>query len=115
MSVHPWRAQSCAWLPALRSCSFCWRPSPPVPLPVPPAGAETNSVRITQPAGLLYLPGYVTADRQMIEERAEAAGLGTVKVTLTRIASGATASDRLLAGEVDISMGGWPWAGSARR
>ncbi|MFL5254883.1 MAG: hypothetical protein ACJ8AI_18720 [Rhodopila sp.] len=91
---------ACAILRLVAGVSFPFLLLASIPTRTParaPAGAETNSVRITQPAGLLYLPGYVTADRQMIEERAEAAGLGTVKVTLTRIASGAAASDRLLA------------------
>jgi NitT/TauT family transport system substrate-binding protein len=72
-----------------------------------PARAEVDSVRIAQPSGLLYLPGYVVADGHMIEERAGAAGLGAVRVTLTRIASGSAGSDMLLAGDADVAMGGF--------
>jgi NitT/TauT family transport system substrate-binding protein len=43
----------------------------------------------------------------MIEERAAAAGLGSVKVTLTRLASGPVGSDMLLAGDADLVLGGW--------
>jgi NitT/TauT family transport system substrate-binding protein len=54
-----------------------------------PARAEVDSVRIAQPSGLLYLPGYVVADGHMIEERASAG------------------SDMLLAGDADVAMGGF--------
>ena len=71
------------------------------------AQAEADTVRIAQPYGLLYLPSYVAVDRRMIEDQAEAAGLGPIKVTLTRLASGPAGSDMLLAGDADIVMGGW--------
>jgi NitT/TauT family transport system substrate-binding protein len=71
------------------------------------AWAEANQVRIAQPYGLLYLPSYVVVDRHLIEQKAEAAGLGKVTVTLTRLASGPAGSDMLLAGDADIAMGGF--------
>jgi NitT/TauT family transport system substrate-binding protein len=71
------------------------------------AQAESDQVRIAQPYGLLYLPSYVVADRHLIEQKAEAAGLGKVSVTLTRLASGPAGSDMLLAGDADLAMGGW--------
>src|ERR1700741_33361 len=72
-----------------------------------PARAEADQVRIAQPYGLLYLPSYVVADRHMIEEKAAEAGLGKVRVPLTRLASGPAGSDMLLAGDADLAMGGW--------
>ncbi|MEA2728706.1 MAG: sulfonate transport system substrate-binding protein [Acetobacteraceae bacterium] len=69
--------------------------------------AEADRVRIAQPYGLLYLPSYVVVDRHMIEERAAAAGLGPIKVTLTRLASGPAGSDMILAGDADLAMGGF--------
>jgi NitT/TauT family transport system substrate-binding protein len=69
--------------------------------------AEADTVRIAQPYGLVYLPSYVVVDRHMIEERAAAAGLGAIKVTLTRLASGPAGSDMILAGEADLAMGGF--------
>jgi NitT/TauT family transport system substrate-binding protein len=71
------------------------------------ARAEADTVRIAQPYGLLYLPSYVVVDRHMIEERAAAAGLGPIKVTLTRLASGPAGSDMILAGDADLAMGGF--------
>ena len=72
-----------------------------------PAAAEANQVRIVQPYGLVYLPSYVTVDRGLIEKHAKAAGLGEIKVTLTNMASGPASSDLLLAGDADLSMGGF--------
>ncbi|HEX3575745.1 MAG TPA: hypothetical protein VHU42_14180 [Rhodopila sp.] len=71
------------------------------------ARAEADTVRITQPYGLLYLPRYSAIDRHMIEPRAAAAGLRTIKVTLTRLASGPARSDMILAGDADAAMGGF--------
>jgi NitT/TauT family transport system substrate-binding protein len=71
------------------------------------AQAEANSVRIAQPYGLVYLPSYVVVDRHMIEDRAAAAGLGPIKVTLTRLASGPAGSDMILSGDADLAMGGF--------
>lgn len=71
------------------------------------ARAEADTVRIAQPYGLVYLPSYVVVDRHMIEERAAAAGLGPIKVTLTRLASGPVGSDMILAGDADLAMGGF--------
>ncbi len=71
------------------------------------ARAEADTVRIAQPYGLLYLPSYVVVDRHMIEDRAASAGLGPIKVTLTRLASGPAGSDMILSGDVDLAMGGF--------
>lgn len=71
------------------------------------AHAEADTVRIAQPYGLVYLPSYVVVDRHMIEDRAAAAGLGPIKVTLTRLASGPAGSDMILAGDADLATGGF--------
>ena len=72
-----------------------------------PAMAEADTVRIAQPYGLVYLPSYVAVDMHLIEKHAKAAGLGDIKVTLTRMASGPATSDLILAGDADIGMGGF--------
>ena len=76
-------------------------------LPASRARAEADTVRIAQPYGLVYLPSYVVIDRHLIEENAAGAGLGEIKVTLTRLASGPAGSDMLLAGDADLAMGGF--------
>ena len=71
------------------------------------AKAEQNEVHIVMPYGLGYLPTYVAADRGYIQQRAKAAGLGEVKVTIKHMASGPASSDILLAGDADLAMGGF--------
>jgi NitT/TauT family transport system substrate-binding protein len=68
---------------------------------------EGGQVRIAQPYGLVYLPSYIVVDRHLIEQNAQAAGLGPVTVTLTRLSSGPAGSDMLLAGDADLAMGGF--------
>ena len=88
-----------AWLPLLSGLIGLLLPAA--------ARAEADTVRIAQPYGLLYLPSYVVVDRHMIEDRAAAAGLGPIKVTLTRLASGPAGSDMILSGDADLAMGGF--------
>jgi NitT/TauT family transport system substrate-binding protein len=71
------------------------------------ARAETDTVRIAMPYGLVYLPTYLVVDLHLIEKHAAAAGLGTIKVTLNRFASGPATSDLILSGDADIGMGGF--------
>ena len=71
------------------------------------ARAEQNEVRIVMPYGLGYLPVYVAVDRGFIQERARAAGLGEIKVSLMHMASGPASSDLILAGDADLAMGGF--------
>ncbi len=73
----------------------------------PRVRAEANEVRIVMPYGLGYLPVYVAVDRGLIQQRAAAAGLGEVKVTLTHMASGPASSDLILSGDADLAMGGF--------
>jgi NitT/TauT family transport system substrate-binding protein len=89
------------------SPSFRWVPLLLALLLPQQARAEADTVRIAQPYGLVYLPSYVVVDRHMIEDGAAAAGLGTIKVTLTRLASGPAGSDMILAGDADLAMGGF--------
>jgi NitT/TauT family transport system substrate-binding protein len=71
------------------------------------ARAETDTVRIAMPYGLTYLPTYVMLDGHLIEKYAAAAGLGTIKVEFQHMASGPAISDMILAGDVDLGMGGF--------
>lgn len=71
------------------------------------ASAETDTVRVAMPYGLVYLPVYIVAERQLIQKHAKAAGLGDIKLTVRNMASGPVTSDLILAGDADIGMGGW--------
>src|SRR5437867_667537 len=70
------------------------------------AAAETKEVRIVQQFGLSYLPLHVAVDQKLIEKHTRAAGLGEIKVTLSKLGSGAAVNDMLLSGSVDIALGG---------
>jgi NitT/TauT family transport system substrate-binding protein len=78
-----------------------------IALAAAPAHAEVDTVRIAMPYGLVYLPVYVVADRQLIQKHAKEAGLGDITVTVRNMASGPVTSDLILAGDADIGMGGW--------
>src|SRR4026209_152258 len=70
------------------------------------AAQETKEVRIVQQFGLSYLPLHVAVEQKLIEKHARAAGLDEVKVTLSKLGSGAAVNDALLSGSVDIALGG---------
>ncbi len=70
------------------------------------AHAEASEVRIVQQFGLSYLPLHVAVEQKLIEKHARAAGLGDIKVSLFRLASGAAVNDALISGSVDIAMAG---------
>lgn len=70
------------------------------------ARAETDTVRMALPYGLVYLPSMVVAEREMIQKHARAAGLGEVKLAITRTSSGPVGTDLLLSGQADLAQGG---------
>jgi NitT/TauT family transport system substrate-binding protein len=70
------------------------------------AAAETREIRIAQQFGLSYLPLHVAVDQKLIEKHTRAAGLGDVKLTLSRLGSGAAVNDAIISGSVDIALGG---------
>src|SRR5579872_6556904 len=72
-----------------------------------PAAAESDTVRIAQLYGLVYLPSYVAIEQHLIEQHAQAAGLGVVTVAVKRVSSGPVANDMLLSDSVDLAMGGY--------
>lgn len=73
---------------------------------LPSMAQEAKEVRIVRQFGLSYLPLHVAVDQKLIEKHTRAAGLGDVKVTLSKLGSGAAVNDALLSGSVDIALGG---------
>src|SRR5215510_12020467 len=71
-----------------------------------PAMAETNEVRFAQLYGLTYLPAYVVYEEKLIEKHATRLGIPPPKVTQAKLTSGPASNDALIAGSVDIAMGG---------
>src|SRR5687768_5818138 len=70
------------------------------------ASAERGEVRIVQQFGLSYLPLHVAVDQKLIEKHARAAGLGDLKITLSKLGSGAAVNDALISDSVDVALGG---------
>jgi NitT/TauT family transport system substrate-binding protein len=70
------------------------------------AAAERGEVRIVQQFGLSYLPLHVAVEQKLIEKHAKAAGLGDLKITLSKLGSGAAVNDALISGSVEVALGG---------
>jgi len=71
-----------------------------------PVHSEVREVRLAQQFGVNYLPLIVMKKHGLVEKRAQAAGLGAIKVTWTQFGSGAAMNDALLAGNLDFASGG---------
>ena len=72
------------------------------------ARAEVNEVRISKGFGVHFLPMYVIQHEKLVEKRAAAAGLGTVKVEWPTIDGGNLINDAMLSGALDIATLGVP-------
>lgn len=72
------------------------------------ADAEVGEVKMAQQYGLAFLPLMVMEQNKLLEKHAKAAGLGEVKVTWTKVASGAVMNDALLGGSLSFASGGVP-------
>lgn len=68
--------------------------------------AETAEVRFAQLYGLAYLPAYVVYEEKLIEKHAARLGIPAPKVSTAKLSSGPASNDALIAGSVDIAMGG---------
>ena len=68
--------------------------------------AEVDEIRIAQQYGINYLPLMVMEDRNLIEAQAKRLGLPEIKVTWSKMSSGAAMNDALLSGSLDIASGG---------
>jgi len=75
-------------------------------LSAPTVQAEVGEIRIAQQYGINYLPLMVMEDRHLIEAQAKRLGLADLKVTWSKMSSGAAMNDALLAGQLDIASGG---------
>lgn len=75
-------------------------------LPATSARAEVNELRIAQQYGINYLPLMVMEDQHLVEAQAKRLGLGDLKVTWSKMSSGAAMNDALLSRSLDIASGG---------
>jgi NitT/TauT family transport system substrate-binding protein len=70
--------------------------------------AEARELRIGVQPGLTYLPFVLMQHGKLIEQRAAAAGLGTVTVSWWQVAGGNPQNDAMLSGNLDIANSGTP-------
>lgn len=74
--------------------------------PLSSARAEISEVRIAQQFGLTFLPLIVARNRKLIEARAAAAGIGSLKVNWVRLGGGAAVNDALISGSIEFATAG---------
>jgi NitT/TauT family transport system substrate-binding protein len=70
------------------------------------ARAEATEVRIAEQFGIGYLPLQMMRDKGLLEKHAQRLGVGDIKVSWSRFASGAAMNDALLSGNLDFASGG---------
>lgn len=66
---------------------------------------EVGEVRIAQQFGLAYLPLLIMRQHRLIEQEAQTAGLGAIRVVWARYPSGKAMNEALLAGLLDFAAG----------
>src|SRR5437763_981022 len=75
----------------------------------PPAGTETNEIRIPRGAGGVgFLPLLVMEKYGLVEKHAKEAGLDSLKVKWIELGGPAVMNDALLSGSVDFIAAGPP-------
>lgn len=70
------------------------------------AVAETDTVRLAQQFGLLYVPLHVVLDQKLVEKHMTKAGLANPKIQLFKISGGANINKALLADTIDFGSHG---------
>jgi NitT/TauT family transport system substrate-binding protein len=73
---------------------------------VAPAYAEQAQLRIVKTPGFSAMPLHVMENQKFLEQQLAKAGVPDTKVEWTRISGGALVNDALLAGNLDIAVGG---------
>ena len=71
-----------------------------------PAASETDTVRLAEQFGLLYVPLHVVLDKKLVEKHAEKLGLSKPKIELYKISGGANINKALLAKTIDFGSHG---------
>ncbi len=72
------------------------------------AQADTTEIRISKGYGIHYLPLYIMQHDRLLEQAAQQAGLGDIKVSWPVIDGGNNINDAMLAGALDIAALGVP-------
>ncbi|MFM9848383.1 MAG: ABC transporter substrate-binding protein [Hyphomicrobiaceae bacterium] len=72
------------------------------------ARAEVGEVLLGQQIGAVYLPAMVMESHKLVEKHLEAVGMGSVKVTWSRLGTAAAVNDATLSGSLHFSCQGVP-------
>ena len=70
------------------------------------ASAETDTVKMAQQFGLLYVPLHVVMDQNLIQKHAKGMGMKAPNIKLFKISGGANINKALLAGTIDFGAHG---------
>ena len=70
------------------------------------ASAETDTVKVAQQFGLLYVPLHVVMDQGLIQKHAKSMGLKVPNIKMFKISGGANINKALLAGTIDFGAHG---------
>ena len=70
------------------------------------ASAETNTVKMAQQFGLLYVPLHVVMDQGLIQKHAKKQGIAEPKIQMFKISGGANINKALLAKTIDFGAHG---------
>lgn len=70
------------------------------------ASAETDTVKMAQQFGLLYVPLHVVMEQGLIQKHAKAMGMKAPNIKLFKISGGANINKALLAGTIDFGAHG---------
>jgi NitT/TauT family transport system substrate-binding protein len=72
------------------------------------SSAQAKELRVAYQDGLAYLPFLLMKEHKLIEKEAQKAGLGDLKLTWLKFASGSVMNDALLSNSLDLATGGVP-------
>lgn len=70
--------------------------------------AENQDLHLALQPGISYLPLVLLQHNNLIQEEAQAAGLGHINITWNKFAGGNVMNEALLSGSLDIGVGGLP-------
>lgn len=70
--------------------------------------AEPAEIRVAEQYGLAFLPLMIMRDQRLVEKHAAKAGLGSLRMTWSKLGSISAINDALLSGNLDFAAGGVP-------
>jgi NitT/TauT family transport system substrate-binding protein len=74
----------------------------------PSVRAEPAEIRVAEQYGLAFLPLMIMRDQRLVEKHAAKAGLGSLRMTWSKLGAISAINDALLSGNLDFAAGGVP-------